>query len=170
MGRNWEETEVENKQYDSPSCGIKDILSVLKFNFVDISVRISNEEIIFCKTQLIDKALNSGIVAFSCKICDCTILCEGIYREQPLRLFEIFVLETGVVSFDLSLLQKKEFQKPNFFMYLPALIVLARSMLVLQAVPCWLQSSQFLGSYEFYAPMEDNIWTTYHWKKINFGR
>ncbi|KRY73644.1 hypothetical protein T4A_7054 [Trichinella pseudospiralis] len=104
MGRNWEETEVENKQYDSPSCGIKDILSVLKFNFVDISVRISNEEIIFCKTQLIDKALNSGIVAFSCKICDCTILCEGIYREQPLRLFEIFVLETGVVSFDLSLL------------------------------------------------------------------
>ncbi|KRZ37649.1 hypothetical protein T4C_1126 [Trichinella pseudospiralis] len=70
----------------------------------DISVRISNEEIIFCKTQLIDKALNSGIVAFSCKICDCTILCEGIYREQPLRLFEIFVVETGVVSFDLSLL------------------------------------------------------------------
>ncbi|KRY89088.1 hypothetical protein T4D_11871 [Trichinella pseudospiralis] len=66
--------ETENKQYDSPSCG-------------NISVRISNEEIIFCKTQLIDKALNSGI-----------------YREQPLRLFEIFVLETGVVSFDLSLL------------------------------------------------------------------
>ncbi|KRY89060.1 hypothetical protein T4D_10469 [Trichinella pseudospiralis] len=36
--------------------------------FKDISVRISNEEIIFCKTQLIDKALNSGILYDPAKI------------------------------------------------------------------------------------------------------